>query len=153
MERAAPTLLVIEDAQDQALLVGHAARRCHPGLTVHVTSNGFDGTAYLAGIEPFEDRRHFPAPNLVILDLFMPEVDGFSVLAWKANRPELADLPIVVLTGSPKPEDEAKALQLGANGVFRKPGELDALAEVVKEIVQTYIPRSAMMDAWMTALG
>ena len=153
MQRSAPTLLVIEDSQDQALLVGHAARRCHPGLTVHVTSNGFDGTAYLAGIEPFEDRVLFPEPNLVILDLFMPEVDGFSVLAWKARRPELRDLPIVVLTGSPKPDDEAKALRLGANAVYRKPGELTALADVVKEIVQSYIPRGVMMDAWMTALG
>lgn len=150
---AAPTLLVIEDAEDQAILVGHAARRSHPGLLVHSVGNGFEGTAYLAGIEPFDDRRYFPLPNLVILDLFMPEVDGFSVLGWMRGRPELKDIPVVVLTGSPNPADEARALELGAERVYKKPGELTALGDVVKEIVQSYIPVSAMMDAWMTALG
>lgn len=153
MERAAPTLLVIEDAQDQALLVGHAARRSHPGLLVHVAQNGFDGTEYLAGIGEYADRIVFPVPNLVILDLFMPEVDGFAVLAWKARRPELQDVPFVVLTGSPKSDDLQRARFLGADEVYRKPGALDELSDIVKTIVQTYIPRSDMLDAWMSRLG
>jgi CheY-like chemotaxis protein len=148
-----PTLLVIEDAQDQAILVGHAARRSHPGLFVQVTHDGFEGAAYLAGIPPFDDRRENPLPDLVILDLFMPNVDGFAVLQWMRKRAEMAHIPVVVLTSSGNPNDETRARWLGASAVYRKPNDLDELGEVVREIVQAYIPPSAMIDAFMDRLG
>lgn len=148
-----PTLLVIEDAQDQALLVSIAARRSHPGLRVRVATDGFEGAAYLAGIHPFEDRLQDPLPDLVILDLFMPGVDGFAVLAWLRKQPELTNIPVVVLTSSGNPDDETRARWLGARVVYRKPDDLSELGQVVREIVQTYIPRSAMIDAWMTRGG
>ena len=153
MRNSPPTLLVIEDAQDQAILVGYAARRCHPGLQVRITHDGFDGAAYLAGIPPYDDRSTNPLPDLVILDLFMPNVDGFAVLKWIGKQPALADLPVVVLTSSGNPADETRARWLGASVVFRKPGDLDELGEVVREIVQTYIPAGAMIDAFMDRLG
>jgi two-component system response regulator len=148
-----PTLLVIEDARDQAVLVGVAARRSHPGLQVRMTHDGFEGAAYLAGIAPFQDRRENPLPDLVILDLFMPEVDGFAVLGWIGRQPELVDIPVVVLTSSGNPDDETRARWLGASVVYRKPGDLSELGEVVSEIVHTFIPRSAMIDAWLMAGG
>jgi len=148
-----PTLLVIEDAQDQAILVGHAARRSHPGLLVRVAHDGFEGAAYLAGIPPFDDRRENPLPDLLILDLFMPNVDGFAVLQWMRKRPELAHIPVVVLTASGNPTDETRARWLGANAVHRKPNNLRDLGVVVREIVQEYIPPSVMIDAFMDRLG
>ena len=150
---AAPTLLVIEDAQDQAILVGHAAQRCLPGLLVRIAADGFEGVSYLAGITPFEDRRANPLPDLVILDLFMPEVDGFAVLKWLRGQIALADLPVVVLTSSGNPNDESRARWLGANMVFQKPADLSELGTIVREIVEQFIPRGAMIDAWMSTLG
>ena len=153
MHRCSPTLLVIEDAQDQAILVGHAARRSHPGLLVQVTHDGFEGAAYLAGIPPFNDRRQNPIPDLVILDLYMPNVDGFAVLQWMRKRAEMAHIPVVVLTSSGNPTDETRARWLGASAVYRKPDDLDELGDVVREIVQAYIPPSAMIEAFMDRLG
>jgi DNA-binding response OmpR family regulator len=148
-----PTLLVIEDARDQAILVGVAARRSHPGLQVRMAHDGYEGAAYLAGIAPFQDRRENPFPDLVILDLFMPEVDGFAVLRWIRKQPALVGIPVVVLTSSGNPDDETRARWLGADVVYRKPSDLSELGEVVREIVQTYIPRSAMIDAWLMSGG
>mgnify|MGYP002623365043 FL=1 len=153
MPHTRPTLLVIEDAKDQAILVGLAACRSHPGLLVRTAHDGYDGVAYLAGMPPFEDRREHPMPDLVILDLFMPEVDGFAVLKWIRGRPELEGLPVVVLTSSGNPDDESRARWLGADRVYRKPANLADLGKTVKEIVGAYISRSAMMDAHFESLG
>lgn len=130
-----PTLLVIEDAREHAILVRVAARRALPGLDVRVAGDGREGIAYLAGTPPFQDRRSHPTPALVILDLIMPDVDGYAVLDWIRDNPGAEALPVIVLTASPDPEAEARSLALGANGFYRKPDTLDRLGEVVKEIV------------------
>ncbi|NIR79800.1 MAG: response regulator, partial [Gemmatimonadetes bacterium] len=131
----APTLLVIEDMHDQAVLVGIAARRAHPGLDVRTAGDGGEGIAYLAGEEPFDDRKAHPLPDLVILDLLMPAVDGFAVLEWLQSRDEPLEIPVVVLTSSPSVPDEVRALELGAAAVYQKPPALAELGSTVKEIV------------------
>jgi CheY-like chemotaxis protein len=148
-----PTLLVIEDADDQALLVGMAARRAHPGLNVHTVTNGLEGLAYLRGLAPFDDRTRHPLPNLVILDLYMPELDGFEVLSWIKEHMKETSFPIVVLTASVRPDDEAKAMELGAMSVHKKPGELQALADTVSEIVHKWIGRGDIIAAHIWSAG
>jgi DNA-binding response OmpR family regulator len=150
---APPTLLVVEDARDEAILVGIAARRCHPGLQVRLARDGYEGAAYMAGVPPFDDREKNPLPHLVILDLFMPEVDGFAVLAWMRRRRDLARIPVVVLTSSGNPDDESRARWLGASVVYRKPSNLMELGDVVREIVREHIPPGAMIEAYLNAGG
>lgn len=153
MRRSTPTLLVIEDARDEAILVGLAARRCHPGLLVRTVHDGFEGAAYLSGVAPFEDRDEDPLPDLIILDLFMPEVDGFALLNWIRKKPDLAEIPVVVLTSSGRRDDETRARWLGAEVVYRKPTDLNELGDVVKEIVDLYIPREAIIEAYLGVGG
>lgn len=148
-----PTLLVIEDTRDQALLVGAAARRAHPGLDVRIANNGVEGVAYFAGRSPFEDSASRPVPDLVILDLFMPELDGFGVLSWLEEKMSPMPFPVVVLTSSDKAEDAARARQLGAAGVFSKPDDLQALGEVVKKIVHQWIGRGKIIGAHIWLAG
>lgn len=153
LEPRSPTLLVIEDADDQALMVGIAAHRAHPGLDVHTVTNGLEGLAYLGGLPPFEDRARHPMPDLVILDLYMPEVDGFEVLAWIREHLKDVSFPVVVLTASLRREDEAKALELGAAAVHKKPTDLQALADVVSEIVHGTIGRGEIIAAHIWSAG
>jgi len=112
-----------------------------------------EGLAYLKGLPPFEDRARHPPPDLVILDLYMPEVDGFEVLSWIRDHYEVAPFPVVVLTGSVRPEDEARALELGAASVHKKPLELPALADVVSDIVHTRIGRGDIIAAHIWSAG
>jgi two-component system, response regulator len=153
MHERAPSLLVIEDARDQAVLVGVAARRAHPGLNVHICGDGREGIDYLGGVPPFDDRRAHPLPDLIILDLIMPEVDGFAVLEWLRGRPEPLGVPVAVLTASPKPVDEARARELGATDVFRKPTEVGELGEVVRKIVHRWIGRGAIIASHLRESG
>lgn len=136
---ADPTLLVIEDAREHALLVRVAARRALPGLDVRVAGDGREGIAYLSGTPPFRDRRSHPNPDLIILDLIMPDVDGYEVLEWLLEQPNPDRFPVVVLTSSPDPTAEERSLALGARAFYRKPDNLDGLGEVVREIVETYL--------------
>ena len=132
-----PTLLVIEDARDHAILVRVAARRALPGLDVRVAGDGREGIAYLAGTPPFQDRRSHPTPDLIILDLIMPEVDGYAVLDWIASGDFTDRYPVVVLTASPDPEAEERSLKLGAQAFFRKPDNLEELGQVVRWVAST----------------
>jgi CheY-like chemotaxis protein len=134
-----PTLLVIEDAREHAILVRVAARRALPGLDVRVAGDGREGIAYLAGTPPFQDRRSHPNPSLIILDLLMPEVDGFEVLQWIKEQRGTDKAPVVVLTSSPDPEAEGRSTALGASAFYRKPDNLDGLGQVVREIVESYL--------------
>ena len=138
-----PTLLVIEDARDHAILVRVAARRALPGLDVRVAGDGREGVAYLAGTPPFQDRSSHPLPDLIILDLLMPDVDGFAVLEWMAEARGMSQIPVVVLTSSESPEHEGRSVELGAKAFYKKPLELDELGAVVREIVEKWIPTTA----------
>jgi len=139
-----PTLLVIEDARDHAILVRVAARRALPGLDVRVAGDGREGIAYLAGNPPFQDRRSHPVPNLIILDLLMPDVDGFAVLEWLLERPAASRPPVVVLTSSEHPGHEERSMSLGAQAFYRKPADLDALGEVVRSIVEEWVGEGSL---------
>lgn len=153
MDERAPTLLVIEDARDQAILVGVAARNAHPGLTVHIAGDGRQGIDYLSGTAAITDRPTNATPDLVILDLMMPVVDGFGVLEWIGDRIGKAPFPVVVLTGAPNPGNEARARDLGAAEVHRKPTDLDGLGVTVRDIVRRWISPGAMMAAHLRDSG
>ena len=153
MHTRAPTLLVIEDTADQAALVSDAARRAHPGLSVHVAPDGLEGIAYLAGIPPYEDRQRHPLPDLVVLDLHMSEVDGFEVLTWIRDRSAPLDVPTVVLTASADSRDETRAMALGATSVIGRPADTGQLGHVVSGIVHRWIGSGEMIGAHIWAAG
>lgn len=134
-----PTLLVVEDASDHAALIRVAARRAFPGLDVRVAGDGREGIAYLEGTPPFQDRRSHPFPDLVILDLIMPNIDGYGVLEHVNGRLWRDPFPVVVLTASNDPGARDRSLGLGADAFFEKPEGLDALGRTVGEIVTTWL--------------
>lgn len=134
-DRRVRTILLAEDNPDHALLVRIAAERADPSLDVRVVPDGVAALAYLEGKDPFACRDAFPLPNLVILDLAMPHLDGFGVLEWMRGRRDLATVPVVVLTSSDSPRDERRALKLGARAFHTKPADLDGLGVQVREIV------------------
>lgn len=153
MEDRAPQLLVIEDARDQAILVGVAARQALPGLEVHIAEDGQQGIDFLSGTAADAGPAVTPTPDLVILDLLMPVVDGFGVLEWIRERFGDAPFPVVVLTGSLNPEHESRARELGASDVFEKPQQLDVLGTTVRGIVTRWISPSDIMAAHMRLSG
>lgn len=144
-----PTLLVIEDARVDAMLIRVAARRSMPGLDVRVAGDGHEGIAYLEGLPPFQERRSHPFPDLVILDLIMPVVDGFGVLEWFETRRSPRHVPVVVLTASQALEHEARCRSLGATAFHRKPDDPEGLIDTVRRIVEEHLGSDAESRAFL----
>jgi len=147
LRHSAPTLLVIEDARDEAMLAGASARRCYPGLQVRTVRDGFEGVAYLAGITPFDDRVRHPLPDLMVLDFLTPGLDGFAVLEWVRSQRSMASVPVIVLISWDGRDDEGRAYMLGASRVYRKPKNAVELETVVRELVESHISPGARVEA------
>jgi DNA-binding response OmpR family regulator len=133
------TVLVVEDNPDHALLLRIAVERTMPDVAVRVVGDGVEAISYLEGVGPYADRGASPYPDLVMLDLVMPRLDGFGVLAWLRRRDVTAGPPVVVLTSSLNPEDEVRARSLGAADFLTKPSDLTRLSEQVRALVTRWV--------------
>jgi CheY-like chemotaxis protein len=132
MSRA--TVLHVEDDSNDVLLFQHACQRAGVTLELQAVDDGDQAIAYLSGANKFSDRAHYPLPHLVLLDLKMPRVNGFEVLAWMRRDEKFRRLPVVVLTSSNHEADVKRAYDSGANSYLVKPVSFDALIELIKAI-------------------
>jgi len=128
------SMLLVEDGEADILLLKQAFRNARIANPLNVVKDGEEAIRYLSGDGAYADRARYPFPFLMMLDLRLPKLSGFEVLAWVRDRPELAGLIIVVLTASDHVPDVTKARELGANSYLVKPGTLAELVEMVRRI-------------------
>ena len=104
------------------------------GLTfpLQIATDGRQALDYLQGQGRFSDRARHPVPALIFLDLKLPYVHGFEVLAWLREQTSLHELPVVVLTSSPEDRDREKARALGARAYLVKPPTKEMVLDAVK---------------------
>ena len=128
------TILHVEDDSNDVLLLQHACEGA--GLTCHLTSvtDGDEAIAYLSGQNGFHNREQHPLPQLILLDLKMPRVNGFDVLACMRHQEQFRHLPVVVLTSSNHEADVRRAYEAGANSYLVKPVDFNALTNLIKTI-------------------
>ena len=133
MQRQAHILLVEDNRMDVELTLD-AFREARLNNTVHVAANGQAALDYLLGHGEFADRAAHPLPNLILLDLKLPGVDGFEVLRQVKSTPILKRLPVVVLTSSKEEGDRALSYDIGANSYLVKPVSFEGFLNVVRQI-------------------
>jgi CheY-like chemotaxis protein len=137
-----PTLRPILAADDEEAdrfiltLAFEKAKLPHPVVTVR---DGKEVVDYLSGHAPFTDRAIHPLPALLLLDLKMPRMDGFEVLAWLGTQPDFKDLHVVVLSSSSDDSDIQKARQLGARDYFIKPHALSDWVKILESLQSRYL--------------
>lgn len=123
------TILLAEDREDDVLLIQRAFREGGISHPIAVVRDGEEAIRYLAGQGRYSNRELYPLPTLFLLDLTLPGTDGFEVMRWIRGRPELKDLPVVVLTQSDKIRDANTAYRLGAYSFIVKTEDFqDAVA-------------------------
>jgi CheY-like chemotaxis protein len=110
----APTILLAEDREDDIILLQRAFKEGGIRYPLYIVRDGEEAISYLAGFGRYSNRELYPLPALLLLDLTLPVTDGFEVLRWIRSRPELSDLPVVVLTQSDRIRDVNQAYRLGA---------------------------------------
>ncbi len=126
------TILYVDDDDNDVSLLKHAVGCAQVRCQVQAVNDAEKAAAYLAGKGQYANRRTFPSPTLVLLDLKMPRMDGLEVLAWIRRQPVLKRLVVIVLTASNQACEVNRAYELGANSYLVKPVELEGLVEIVK---------------------
>jgi CheY-like chemotaxis protein len=126
------TILLAEDDEDDLFLLDRAFKEaCVPNPCNHVP-NGEEVLAYLEGVGKYRDRDKFPYPIFLVLDLWMPAMDGFEVLKWIRQHPRHRRLPVIALTGYESKPVVRQAYELGANSLHTKPTSFAELIKLVE---------------------
>jgi CheY-like chemotaxis protein len=135
-------LLVADDCEDDFLLLKVSFRRAGlPHRLFHV-EDGDHAIMYLEGSSAFSDRRRFPFPDLLVLDIQMPHGNGFQVLSILRNYPEI-QVPVVMFSASNLPSDMQLAAELGATYFFTKPISLQATVELAQTMDERWLRKPA----------
>lgn len=142
MSARPPPILAADDEEANRLILELAFEKAKlPNLLVTVC-NGREAVDYLAGLPPYTDRAAHPLPALFLLDLKMPVMDGFDVLAWLATRPEFKNLPVIIFSSSASDSDIAKTRQLGARDYFVKPLTLTEFVDIIQKLHTRWLQTS-----------
>jgi len=126
------TILMADDDPGDRLLAEKALDASRLANEFHFVENGEELLAYLRHAGAYVDRERFPDPDVILLDLNMPRMDGREAIQAIRGDAGLRHLPIVVLTTSEDDADIYRAYQLGANSYITKPVTFDALVEVMR---------------------
>lgn len=125
-------LLLIEDNPDDIYLLSEAFQDLLPDMSIKVAKHGDEAIAYLSGSGVYSNRREYPLPMQVILDLGLPYRSGLEVLEWIRSSRHAA-LPVTILSGTQRRDDFDHAFALGIEGFFWKPVEFHRLATFLTE--------------------
>jgi CheY-like chemotaxis protein len=129
-------VLLVEDDPCDVLMTREAFADHKLKNTLHVVDNGLDAMAFLRKEGEHADA---PTPDLVLLDLNLPRMDGREVLAAIKSDESLMSIPVVVLTTSEAEEDVLKSYQLHANAYVTKPVDFERFLEVVRQIDEFFV--------------
>ena len=128
------TILLVEDNRDHAELI---MRNMEDSLVVNTIIHIEDGQAaldYLRGRGKYADRKKFPMPHLMLLDLRLPKVDGLDVLKEVKSDETLRPMPVVILTTSAAERDMAMAYEYHANSYVTKPVNFIDFGNLLKDL-------------------
>ncbi|GAA0237193.1 response regulator [Cryptosporangium japonicum] len=128
-------VLVVDDDAGDVLMIEEALSANDVPSNLHVVSDGVEAVAFLRREPPHADA---PRPQLILLDLNMPRMDGREVLAEVKGDEDLRSIPVVVLTTSALDEDVIRSYELRANAFVTKPVDLDQFTSIVQQIETFY---------------
>lgn len=134
MEHADKVILLVEDNPDDEELTLRAFRRNNILNPVVVARDGEEALDYLFATGSYSGRDTRQQPQVVLLDLKLPKVDGLEVLRRLRADPRTRLLPVVILTTSNEERDILASYQLGANGYVRKPVDFDQFLEAARQL-------------------
>ena len=135
-------VLLVEDSPGDVRLTQEAFRDANPSVALHVASDGVEAMAFL---RREGGHARAPRPDLILLDLNLPKMDGREVLVLIKEDPNLRTIPTVILTTSDAEADIVKSYQLRANCYLSKPVQLDAFESLVKSINDFWLTRVKLL--------
>jgi CheY-like chemotaxis protein len=138
-------VLLVEDSPGDARLTQEAFREANVTIKLHVAPDGVEAMAFL---RREGDHADAPRPDLILLDLNLPRMDGREVLALIKGDDNLRSIPTVILTTSEAEADIVKSYDLQANCYLSKPVQLDTFVGLVKSISDFWLTTAKLPQNW-----
>lgn len=113
-------ILLVEDLEEHVLIIKHALEKSELRNRVFVTRDGEEALDFLYNRGDYASRDKYPKPDVILLDLRLPKLDGIEVLKRIKSEGRLKDIPVIVLTSSTRDEDIIKTYKGGARGYLLK---------------------------------
>ena len=132
------TILLAEDNETDVLLIKRALQGAGIHSRMEVVTDGEEAIAYLRGENQYADRRQYPMPNLVLLDIKMPRKNGLEVLEWLRTSEQrgLNRLPVIIMSASSLQADIDRAYDLGVNAYLMKPAAFGELVGTMRKTAE-----------------
>lgn len=127
-------ILLADDDTDDCLLIEDAFKECELVNDFHVVHDGEELLDYLLRRDKYVDPSTSPRPELILLDLNMPRMDGREALKQIRKDSKLRRIPVIVLTTSQAEEDILQSYDAGANSFISKPGSYEGLVEAMQTL-------------------
>jgi CheY-like chemotaxis protein len=134
-------VLLVEDSPGDVRLTREALREANASIQLHVATDGVEAMSFLRREGTHANARR---PDLILLDLNLPKMDGREVLAHIKADDGLRTIPTIVLTTSEAEADVVKSYQLRANCYLSKPVQLDAFESLVKSINDFWLTKAKL---------
>ena len=127
-------ILLVEDSADDEALTLRALKKNNIGNTVIVARDGAEALDFLFCTGAYSDRDPRDKPQLILLDLKLPKVDGMEVLRRIRADPSTRALPVVILTSSKEEQDVINSYLIGVNSYVRKPVDFIQFVEAIRQL-------------------
>lgn len=137
-------ILLVEDNEDDVFLTREAFHAASLSVHLHHVDNGLKCLQFLRKEGPYAD---VPTPDLILLDMHMPVMDGYEVLSEIVKDDRLKHLPVVVLTTSYEAADIQKMYSLRCNSYITKPVDFDSFVKVISQLAGYWLTVVLMPDA------
>jgi two-component system response regulator len=128
------TVLLVEDSSDDVFLFERALGRSGVKTQLAVVSNGSAALEHLKAVLERRDADKFPRPDVIFLDLKLPQLSGFEVLRWVREQNFAPPLSIIVLSGSDEERDKRLVAELGVKEFVTKPVRAEFLRDVLTRV-------------------
>ncbi|MFC4436778.1 MULTISPECIES: response regulator [Natrialbaceae] len=134
-------ILLVEDNPGDVRLLEEAMDEADISHRIHVVSNGRDALEFIRQRGPYEDA---PRPDLVLLDLNLPQLSGEEVLDSIKTDADHREIPVIMLTSSATPENVRRAYRLGANAYLTKPVDPSEFVDIARSIEEFWLAAATL---------
>ena len=139
MTEKAVRMLLVEDDPSHRLLIRKNLENHGVTNDINEVEDGQEALDYIYGVGEYADRKKYPMPGIVILDIKMPRVDGFGVLERLKSDPKMKHIPVIMLTTSSRDEEIARGYEYGANAYVTKPLDFADFAKKLHDLKMFWV--------------